>query len=128
MIKITRSLYDKLCSFKRSEDCGFVHGKNILNELYPVRNVANEENRFRFSFLSRFVMSLKVLFHGHNKIGIYHVHDFSETLSYRDVSNSVKGFMYIVIFKNQLFFYEIYENNKFIIQARKKDFIIIEGK
>lgn len=121
-MEISKKIYKELIKLE-NENCGFIYGYNYkINKINKIKNIAKKFNRFKMKKSEVFLFILKNFFELLKKdfvLGIYHVHTIYGYLSEEDKKNMIPGIIYILVYNDQLFFFEKRKNS--II---KLDFII----
>jgi len=115
MIKIKRRAYSQLIHKVIPEQCGFVAGKEVLEAVYDVDNVNRIKNKFKMGFVSKLKAIFKIMFKRYKQIVIFHVHEYNWYMSEEDLTNALTEMIYLIIYKNQLYFYEIEKIGKLIV-------------
>jgi len=108
MIYIKKKIYEELCTMWVPEECGFVVGKkDKLEKIYKIKNISKEENKFKMGFINKMKAVLDMMCHGYGFVIIYHVHEFNSFLSVEDIKNAISKMIYLIVYKNKLYFYKI---------------------
>lgn len=110
MIFIKENIYKKIINLKK-ESCGFIFGKNCVDNFYLMKNKSSKKDEFKigsFNFLlfvfKNFFKLLKC-----NHFIVFHVHSLSKDLSQKDKKNMISGILYAIVFKNNI---NLYIKNK----------------
>jgi hypothetical protein len=116
MIYISKVVYKKLIGME-FVDCGIIYGKNILNNFFQYRSVIKKNRTFKVRRGEWVKVFLKFIFYKGN-ICYFHIHNKTGRLSREDLKNMIEGNLYLIVFKDFLFFYK--KKNREIIELEYK--------